>query len=169
MAERFKGPTEPDARQKEILDEIARTRTTGTRGPFGPWLANPDLAQTAQGLGRICRYETDLPLRESEIVILTTAKACNCKLEWDIHVEEARKAGVPEDVIGVLDAGKQLEGDSREAALQRFAHEVASAKHASDAAYADMKKYFSDKEIVETVAVSGYYSFVAMTLNVFQI
>lgn len=166
---RFKGPTNPDARQKEILDDIQRTRTTGVKGPFGPWLANPDLCMAAQGLGRICRYETDLSLYESEIVILTTAKARQSQTEWDIHVEEARRAGVPEDYINVLESGGQLEGDNREAVMQRFIHEVLYSHKASDEAYAAMQKHFTDKEIVETVSISGYYSYVAMTLNVFEI
>ena len=42
-------------KQKEIHDEIGRTRTTGTAGPFGPWLANAGLANHAQNLGRTCR------------------------------------------------------------------------------------------------------------------
>ena len=48
--------------QKALYDEIARTRTTGIRGPFGPWLANIAIAGPAQELGRVCRYETSLSL-----------------------------------------------------------------------------------------------------------
>lgn len=54
---RYKGPRVEDMtdKQKEIHDEIGRTRTTGTAGPFGPWLANAGLANHAQNLGRTCR------------------------------------------------------------------------------------------------------------------
>lgn len=178
---RFQGPATDalDARQAQVLAEIEATRTTGVRGPFAPWLANPELAAAAQQLGRICRYETSLPLRESELVILEVAQHHRCKTEWAIHVEEARRAGLEEPLIDAIEARKPLDIDvdvgvganpGRDHALRRFAREVLTSSHASDEAYAGMRAAgFSDAATVETVAIVGYYSFVALTLNVFEI
>ena len=104
---RFKGPAldAMTAAQREIHDDIVATRTTGIRGPFGPWLANPDVARPAQELGRVCRYETSLELRESELAILLTAAYHDCPTEWAIHVEEARRAGLEEAVIVAIAKG----------------------------------------------------------------
>ena len=92
---RFTGPrvdqmTPP---QRAIYDEIATSRPTGVKGPFGPWLASPGIAQPAQTLGRVCRLETSLARQESELAILLTAARHNASTEWAIHSSEARKAG----------------------------------------------------------------------------
>ena len=70
---RYTGPPEDSMteEQKQIRQVILETRPrTGLSGPFGPWLAVPDIANPAQLLGRACRYGTSLSFRESELVIL---------------------------------------------------------------------------------------------------
>eukprot|EP00956_Cyclotella_meneghiniana_P042851 scaffold249334_cov83-Cyclotella_meneghiniana.AAC.3 len=62
-------------------------------------LANPAIAQPSQQLGRVCRYDTSLSKRESELVILLTGAAYKSASEFDIHAIEANKAGLAWDVI----------------------------------------------------------------------
>lgn len=172
---RFQGPS-ADAlteRQREVRDEIVKTRpTTGLAGPFGPWLANPELAHAAQRLGRICRYETSLEPLESELVILTVATHHKSAREWAIHEPEALRAGLSAQVVAQVQTGRPLEAataGARLATLHGFVVDVLRESRASDASYAAMNGVFSAPQIVEVVAVVGYYSFVAMTLNVFEL
>mmetsp|Transcript_38616 Transcript_38616/g.75977 ORF Transcript_38616/g.75977 Transcript_38616/m.75977 type:complete len:232 (+) Transcript_38616:21-716(+) len=177
---RYKGPTEAEMTpaQREVYDEIARTRTTGVAGPFGPWLINPALADVAQKLGRICRYETTLELRESELVILMTASYCRSPTEWAIHVKEARKAGLEEDIIAHLAAGTRpkfeavanLQFPEKDAALHDFTWLVLKQNGvASDSQYTNFKASLGERTMVEVVSIVGYYTFVAATLNMFDI
>ncbi len=106
--------------QKKIYDEIRSTRTTGIAGPFGPWLANPNIAQPAQTLGRVCRYETSFDLMESELIILLTAKHIGSVTEWAIHVGEARKAKLDERIISRIAMGSP-QGEGSDYALLRQA------------------------------------------------
>ena len=72
---RYNGPPidEMTDEQRTIRDDIIRTRPrTGISGPFGPWLAVPDIGRPSQELGRACRYGTTLSARESELIILLT-------------------------------------------------------------------------------------------------
>uniref|UniRef100_A0A7S2WK38 Carboxymuconolactone decarboxylase-like domain-containing protein n=1 Tax=Mucochytrium quahogii TaxID=96639 RepID=A0A7S2WK38_9STRA len=167
---RFKGPEVLDQAQQEIVDEIAKTRPgTGLRGPFMPWLANPELANVCQRLGRICRYETSFEPRHSEIIILAVARHHKSQVEWNIHVEEARRFGVEERLIQSIEKGS-LEGiTGKDLTVVKFARELLETSRVCDDMYQDMKATFSDKHAVEAVSIVGYYSFVAHTLNVFEV
>ena len=99
---RYTGPTESEMtdEQKTIRSSILASRPrTGLSGPFGPWLANPEIAQPSQQLGKVCRYNTSLSKRESELVILLTGAKYKSDTEFDIHAIEANRAGVAWDVI----------------------------------------------------------------------
>ena len=99
---RYTGPTksEPTPQQRTIRSSILSSRPhTGLSGPFGPWLANPKIAQPSQQLFKVCQYDTSLSKRESELVILLTGARYNTYTELDIHAIEANRAGVAWDVI----------------------------------------------------------------------
>lgn len=99
---RYAGPLESEMtpEQKAIRSSILASRpNTGLSGPFGPWLANPAIAQPSQQLGKVCRYDTSLSKRESELVILLTGAKYKSDSEFDIHAIEANRAGVAWDVI----------------------------------------------------------------------
>ena len=85
LTARFSGPTDDDMtdEQKEIRDIIVASRPrTGLSGPFGPWLAVPQIAMPAQQLGRACRYGTSLSFQESELIILLTGAKTRCHTEF---------------------------------------------------------------------------------------
>ena len=161
--------------QQNIYEEISRTRTTGVAGPFGPWLANPALADPAQKLGRVCRYETTFDLRLSELAILTTAQHTRSSTEWDIHLHEARKANLSSSVIhGLEEHGLNLPDDTFEddadgLAVFHFARELLENHSVSDVTYTQLQNRFGDRGCVDLVGIVGYYTLVAMTLNTFQI
>jgi len=183
---RYAGPPESEMtdEQRTIRDAIVKSRPrTGLSGPFGPWLAVPDIAQPAQALGRACRYGTSLSFAESELVILLTGAKTRSHAEFDIHVGEAVKAGIPMSTIQAIPRDDEfsmsaveesvvplLEND-REKAIARFTAELVDTYTVSDETYATTKKALDDKDsvLVEITSISGYYTYVAYTLNVFRI
>lgn len=93
---RYAGPSEDEMNQQqiEIRDEIIRSRSrTGLNGPFGPWLAVPNIARPAQALGKECRYDTSLSMEESELIVLLTGARIKSHTEFNIHMDEALKSG----------------------------------------------------------------------------
>eukprot|EP00946_MAST-07B_sp_MAST-7B-sp1_P001771 g1771.t1 len=184
---RYKGPINPGdpmtPRQREIYDKIARSRTTGAAGPFGPWLANPELAQHAQMLGKTCRYDLEsYDLRLSELAILVTAIHTNAPTEWTIHVEEARKAGLEESIIRAVEIhGANMPTavrdevfdtelfDPVDRAVYDFVAELNREHGVSDESYWALHNMRGDLGLVELVGLVGYYGLVSMTLNTFEI
>jgi 4-carboxymuconolactone decarboxylase len=184
---RYNGPTEDSLtdEQKQIRQDILKTRPrTGLSGPFGPWLAVPDIAQPAQQLGQACRYHTSLSMRESELIILLTAAKTRSHAEFDIHASEALRAGLSLSVIRVIPRDNDfsvvqvrkrvlplLNDNAREWAIVLFAAELLDSYSVSDETYELTKQAVNDKDsvLVEITSIVGYYTFVAYTLNVFRI
>ena len=183
---RYAGPPEHELTepQRAIRAAILRTRPgTGLRGPFGPWLAAPAIAEPAQALGKACRYGTSLSLRESELVILLTGARTQSHAEFDIHVGEAVKAGIGMHVIKAFPRDGDfslrmveetlipLLDNDRERAIVRFAAELLETCGVSEATYRATKAAVDDNDavLVEITSICGYYTFVAYTLNVFRI
>jgi 4-carboxymuconolactone decarboxylase len=183
---RYSGPPEEEmtAEQTKIRDAILKSRpSTGLSGPFGPWLAVPEIAQPAQALGRACRYGTSMSFKESELVILLTGAKTRSHAEFDIHVGEALKAGmsmqaihaIPRDEAFSVEAVREkllpLLDNEREKAIATFTAELLENYGVSDETYASTKAAVDGKDsvLVEITSISGYYTYVAYTLNVFRI
>lgn len=183
---RYTGPSavECTEEQAEIRNDILQSRPrTGLSGPFGPWLAVPGIAQPAQALGRACRYGTSLSFRESELVILLVGAKTRSHAEFDIHVGEALKAGIPMEVIvaiprdddfsrrAVRDNLLPLLANDKEKAIATYTAELLDTYSVSDETYASTKAAVGDKDsvLVEITSIAGYYTYVAYTLNAFRI
>jgi len=183
---RYNGPglNEMNQKQKEIHNYILRSRPrTGLSGPFGPWLAVPEIAEPASKLGRACRYDTSLSFRESELIILLTGAKTRSPTEFAIHTGEALKAGISSTVIDsiprddefCLEAVQEkllpLLDNNREKAIVAFAAELLQTSTVSDATYRQTKETVGNKDsvLVEITSIVGYYTYVSYTLNVFQI
>lgn len=171
-------------RQKNIRDEILSSRKgTGLSGPFGPWLAVPEIAEPAQSLGRACRYDTSLAFNESELVILLTGAKTRSHTEFEIHFGEALKAGLSLEVINAIPRDEKfsvdavesslipLLNDTRLEAIARFTAELLDTYTVSDETYKQTKHILGGKDsvLVEIVSIVGYYTYVSYTLNAFRI
>src|ERR671935_1769837 len=85
--------------QRRVYDAIVKGPRGTLVGPLRAALHRPELAEKWQQLGELLRYRTSLPPQLSELAILVTARHCNCQLEWFIHAEMARKAGLADSII----------------------------------------------------------------------
>jgi len=189
---RYSGPTEQEMtpEQRKIRDAILASRPrTGLSGPFGPWLAVPQIAGPAQELGKACRYDTSLSFRESELVILLTGARMRSHAEFDIHVDEALKAGLSMEIITAIPRDHQFsltavrdevvplldvpdnEHREREKAIVLFTAKLLDDCTVSDRQYETTKRILGGKDepLVEITSIVGYYTYVAFTLNVFQL
>src|ERR1041384_1246257 len=93
--------------QRRVYDAIVSGPRKTLVGPLRAALHIPELADKWQQFGELLRYRTSLPPRLSELAILVTARHTNCQLEWLIHEDMARKAGLAGDIIDALKAGKR--------------------------------------------------------------
>jgi len=152
---------------REVHDRILASRGS-IDGPFLAWLHSPALARDAQALGAFCRFGTSLPPFESEMLILIVATHFRCEAEWAIHAPIARDAGLTEEMLAGIAAGGISVGlDERADLLARCAWSLLRHNEIPDATFAPARDLLGVPTLVEAVAVVGYYSFVAMTLNAF--
>lgn len=152
---------------REIHDRIFASRGS-IDGPFLAWLHSPGLAREAQALGAFCRFGTSLPPFESEMLILIVATHFRCEAEWAIHAPIACAAGLTEEMLAGIAAGGLAVGlDERADLLSRCAWSLLRHNEIPDAIFAPARDMLGVPTLVEAVALIGYYSLVAMTLNAF--
>lgn len=158
--------------QKALLRALRdgpRGQTLTIRGPFAAWMHAPDLGMLAQSLGAYVRYHTSLPPRMSEFVILCTARHWKAQFEWYAHAPIAEREGVSKKIIADLQAGKRPTTASKEElALYDFVEELYKNKRVSDKTYERVYAFLGEEALVQLVGILGYYSMIAMTLNVFH-
>jgi 4-carboxymuconolactone decarboxylase len=157
--------------QRALVDSI-RSGPRGVfkmSGPFAVYLHAPEFGELAQKLGGHLRFKTSIAPRLSEFAILVTAHFWQAQYEWAAHEPIALKQGVKPETIKDLRAGrtpKRLPKDER--AIFDFAKELFKTKRVSDRNYARANAVLGNAGTVELVGLLGYYSTVAMTLDVFR-
>jgi 4-carboxymuconolactone decarboxylase len=110
-----------------------------------------------------------VPPRLSEFAILVTAQHWKASYEWAAHEPQALKAGIKQETINALHAGRLPKNASAdERAIYAFIKELYADKRVSDVSFRRVHKIFGNAGTVELVGLLGYYAMVAMTLNVFR-
>jgi len=166
-------PPNPDAytdRQREIADAITSGPRGGLRGPLAIWLHRPELADRAQSFGQYCRYDSSLPPVLSELGILVTARCWSAEYEWFAHKRIALEAGLNPDIADAIRERKRPTfDDEKQEIVHDFALALHNDKRVPQALYDKAVATLGKDAVVDLVAVLGYYGFVSMTLNVFEV
>ncbi len=164
--------TNMSAAQRALLASMRagpRGKSLTLRGPFAAWMHAPEFGQLAQALGAHARYKTALPPRLSEFAILCTARLWRAQFEWFAHEPVALKAGVKAKTVQDLRSGRKPMGAPKdERAIYDFILELYKTRRVSDRIYKRVHRFLDDGAMIEFVGILGYYTLVAMTLNVFH-
>ncbi len=151
--------------QKEAVEEFRSARGE-PRGPWSVILRSPELLNRLRGVSDYLRFNSSLPPRLSEFVILLTAREWTQNYEWAAHHRLAMEGGLSPDIASAVADGRRPEGMADdEAALYDFCTALHRDGRVSDAAYARALDEFGEQGIVEMVGLSGYYTLIAMVLN----
>jgi len=153
-----------DAQKKAAADH------TSARGSLtGPWqvlLRSPVLMGRVRGLSDYVRWDGALSPRQSEFVILITAREWSQPYEWNAHHPLAVKGGLNPEIAKAVAEGRRPHGMAEdEEILYDFATELLQNRSVSDATYARMTTKFGEKAILDTIGLMGHYSLIAMVLN----
>jgi 4-carboxymuconolactone decarboxylase len=156
--------------QERVYRDIVDGPRGALVGPLRASLHNPALADRWQKFGEILRYDTSLPARLTELAILVTARRWNAQVEWHIHAPIALDAGVaPAAVEALRVGGTPTFTDPAEADVYEFARALQLHGNVPDEVYRRIQNRFGAVGVVELSSVVGYYTLVAMTLNVHEI
>ncbi len=156
--------------QKKVHDAITAGPRGAVVGPLGVWLWRPELAQHAQRLGQYCRYDSSLPKRLSELAILITGRYWGAEFEWQHHKPIALKAGLDESIVESLRQQKTPSfSNEDEQCVYDLATSLYQTKKVPEATYQSAIKVLGQDAVVDLVGVLGYYAFISMTINVFEV
>jgi 4-carboxymuconolactone decarboxylase len=153
--------------QREAAAEFEAGRGYAVHGPFAVMLRSPEVMLRAKAMGDYLRFRNVLPRRVSEMVILVTAREWTQQFEWTYHYRYAMEAGLAQEVAEAIGEGRRPEGMAEdEAAAYAFATELHHRKGVSDATYAQALAQFGERGVVDLAGICGYYSLLAMMMNV---
>lgn len=153
--------------QKAAVDEIASGPRGALIGPFIPALRSPEFMRRLQRLGEYLRYDNALGRRLTEFTILLVASAWRQDFEWYVHAPQALKAGIDADVIAAIAEGRRPSALTEdEAVIYDVFAQLEQTKAVDDALYARAVGAFGEQKVIDLVGTIGYYSTLAMLMNV---
>lgn len=173
--------------QRESLDEAGKRAfdtyvspgtgyETGLRGPVGMWMHSPALAQAIFDVRQRVRYGTDKDQRLTELIILSTAREISNQYEWSAHEPLGRAAGLEEEIMEFLKWRRPMSEASAidgfgetEQTLVQFVRELVGERKVSSETFARAHAIFGNEGLTDVVGLIGYYNFVAVTLDAFDL
>ena len=155
------------AEQKRAADDFKEGRGYPVLGPFAVMLRSPEVMLRAKAMGDYLRFRNVLPRRVSEMVILLTAREWTQQFEWSHHYKYAMEAGLGKQIVQAIAEGRRPQNMADdETAAYDFSIELHRNKGVSDATYARALELFGEQGIIDLTGLNGYYSFLAMMMNV---
>ena len=153
--------------QKAAVEEFKAARnTTRFGGPFVPLLRSPEMLSRARNVGDYVRFNSVLPPRLSEFVIVITARHWTQQYEWTAHAAIAEREGLSPAIIAAVADGRRPDGMADdEAAVYDFCQELLRGHAVSDPTYARLVSHFDEKGVIDTIGIMGYYQLLAMVMN----
>jgi 4-carboxymuconolactone decarboxylase len=150
-------------------DRIADTR--GVVGPnFQALFNSPIATERFASWGEYLRFDSEIPPRLKELVILAAAREANNGYVWTAHERLAREQGVTDAVIDAIrhrSAPAGLAGD--DASVVGFAKELLINSEISDETFAAVHQLLGDKATVDLTLLILYYSSLALALQAVRV
>src|SRR5471032_3290817 len=159
-------PAQYDADQKKAAADFEAARKVPLSGPFQTMMYSPEVMSRARAMGDYLRYHSAIGNTLSELVILITARAWSQGYEWSAHQPLALKAGISKEIVDAIAEGRRPAAMSDDEAIAYdFTMELQNNKGVSDTTYARAEKRWGKKGAVDMAGISGYYTFLALQLN----
>lgn len=153
--------------QRVAVAEFRDKRGQGVGGPYVPLLRSPEVFLACNRLGRHLRFHSVLPQRLAELAIIVTARRWTQGYEWHAHRQIAEHAGLAPAIADAIAVGRipDVMADD-EATVYAFCIEVHRNGQVCDQTYARAKALIGETGVIELTAICGYYSLLAMVMNV---
>ena len=145
----------------------AATAGSTPGSPFSVFLRSPEVGEHLQRVGSYIRFKSSLGFKLNELAILITARHWNAQYEWFAHHRLALQAGLDPQIAQSIAQGQRPTSMPRdEAIIYDFCTELHQQKVVSDSTYQAALERFGEQGLMDLIAVNGYYTLVAMVLNV---
>jgi alkylhydroperoxidase family enzyme len=120
----------------------------------------PKFTQAARSMAFTIRFDTKLPRRLVELVIMRTAQIVGATYELNQHTPFIKACGYSDAQIAAIPAWQTSTlFDDQQRAVLDYVEQMAHGGDVDDAAFAAVQKFFTSEEIVEmSYIVASYYS-----------
>ena len=162
-------PAQYSQQQKEFAELMKQPPRNGNvvNAPFKVYFRSPEFGLRAIQMSDYLRWGTQFDPKQTEFIILLSARQSSSGYIWHAHYALAMKAGLDPKIPAAIAAGKHPEGMSDEQALlYRLITETYRDHVVSDATYDAAVKRFGEKGVTDAIGLAGYYGITAMALAV---
>jgi len=166
-------PVAPGALTDDVraaLKGWLRPDATEVPAPLDTLARHPELARSFLGFNRHLLFESTLPPRARELLILRTAAICGSAFERVQHEVIARREGIDDATIARTVDGPDAPGWSPDdGALIRATDELLTTYAISDTTWEQLARALDDRQLMDLVFTVGSYALLAMALNTFGV
>ncbi len=160
-------PSAYTAEQQQAAADFEAARQTPVFGPFEPLMYSPHLMNLVRATGDYLRYKSAIGASLTELAILVTAREWTQDYEWHVHLPLALKAGLRPAIAQAIADGRRPEGLSAdEQTVVDFVTELHRNRQVSDETFGRAEQRFGRQGVIDLAGICGYYSLLAMELNV---
>ena len=164
-------PLPPDAElspeQRAAVAEISSGPRGAVIGPFAPLLRSPELMARLQRVGEYLRWSSPLERRLFELTVLFVSRWWDQPFEWAHHRPLALQAGLDAGIVDAIGEGRRPPAmDPAAAAVWDLLDELHRTRQVGDDTWARALAELGDAAVVEVVGTAGYYTTLAMVMNV---
>jgi alkylhydroperoxidase family enzyme len=111
-----------------------------------------------------------ITLRERELVIDRTCARCGSEYEWGVHVAFfADKVGLTAAQVAATAGADEAALPAREQLLLRLADELHDRAEVSDALWEALRAHWSEAQLIELIALAGFYHLISFLANALRI
>ena len=162
-----------DADGKTVYDGLLARggrNATALSGPNAVRMHSPKLAGLMSAANEYLRSdETGLGARLTELAILVAAREVNSQYEWTAHETAGLRAGLEQEIIDLVKYRKPIAGlGEKEAAIIRLGREMLSSPEVSSQTFADARRLFGNKQLVDVAQLMSYYAATGAMLRAFD-
>ena len=156
--------------QKKALAEFRADRKAEPNPPYAVLLRSPELMTRMRLLGDYVRFQSTLPPRLRELVVLMTAREWTAQFEWTENAQLAFDSGLKAETVKAIAEGRRPAAMAEdESVMYDLCAELQQNKSVSDATYQRAVAKFGEQMVVEAVGTVGYYTMIGMVLNTAEI
>ncbi|MGD0109616.1 MAG: carboxymuconolactone decarboxylase family protein [Rhodopila sp.] len=163
-------PDDMTAEQLAVYHQIVSGPRGKLIGPLRAVMHSPDLAARWSKLGEFMRFSTCLPPKLNELAIIVTGRRWNSQLEFYVHAEAGRQAGLGAEAIEAIRIGAApIFAEQAELDIYEFARHLQRTGVVPIEVYRAVEARWGARGVVELTGVIGYYTMVSMTLNAHEL
>jgi 4-carboxymuconolactone decarboxylase len=130
-------------------------------------MRSPELMNRVHKVGEYLRFHNTVGLRNSEFAVLIVARHWGQPIEWAIHRTISEREGILPATCDAIAQGRRPDAmTADETLIYDTLEELRANRCLSDVTYDRVRQRFGEQGVIDMVAHYGYYSLLAMTMNV---